>query len=59
MQSVSGDTMVWPHPREVTLYARSSYDYDNMFIIYLFLTLFWFNNLFWSLIRKMSLRYVS
>ena len=30
--------------------ARSSYFYNNMFIIYLFLTLFWFYNLFWSLI---------
>ena len=27
--------MVWPHPRDVILYARSSYYYDNMFIIYL------------------------
>ena len=25
--------MVWPHPRDVILYARSSYYYDNMFII--------------------------
>ena len=32
--------MVWPHPRDVMLYARSSYYYDNMFIICLFLTLF-------------------
>ena len=30
--------MVWPHPRDVILYARSSYYYDNMFIICLFLT---------------------
>ena len=28
--------MVWPHPRDVILYARSSYFYDNMFIICLF-----------------------
>ena len=28
--------MVWPHPRDVALYARSSYHYDNMFIICLF-----------------------
>ena len=28
--------MVWPHPRDVILYARSSYYYDNMFIICLF-----------------------
>ena len=32
--------MVWPHPRDVILYARSSYYYDNMFIICLFLTFF-------------------
>ena len=28
--------MVWPHPQDVILYARSSYYYDNMFIICLF-----------------------
>ena len=28
--------MVWPHPRDVILYARSSYYYDDMFIICLF-----------------------
>ena len=28
--------MVWPHPRDVILYARSSYYFDNMFIICLF-----------------------
>ena len=28
--------MVWPHPRDVILYARSSYFYDNMLIICLF-----------------------
>ena len=28
--------MVWPHPRDVIQYARSSYYYDNMFIICLF-----------------------
>ena len=39
-RSVKGDPMVWPHPREVILYARSSYYYDNMFIICLFLTFF-------------------
>ena len=32
--------MVWPHPRDVILYARSSYYYDNMFIICLFLIFF-------------------
>ena len=52
MRSVEGDSMVWPHPRDVILYARSSYFYNNMFIIYLFLTLFGFNKLFWSLIQK-------
>ena len=36
MRSVEGDPMVWPHPRDVLLYARSSYYYDNMFIICLF-----------------------
>ena len=44
--------MVWPHPRDMILYARSSYFYNNMFIIYLFLTLFWFYKWFWSLIQK-------
>ena len=28
--------MVWPHPRDVILYARSSYYYNNMFILCLF-----------------------
>ena len=28
--------MIWPHPRDVILHARSSYFYDNMFIICLF-----------------------
>ena len=32
--------MVWPHPRDVILYARSTSFYDNMFIISLFLTFF-------------------
>ena len=32
--------MVWPHPRDVILYARSSYYYDNMFINAFFLTFF-------------------
>ena len=35
-RSVKGDPMAWPHPRDVILYARSSYHYDNMFIICLF-----------------------
>ena len=30
--------MVWPDPREMILNARSSYYYDDMFIICLFLT---------------------
>ena len=28
--------MVWPHPRDVILYARTSYYFDNMFIICIF-----------------------
>ena len=32
--------MVWPHPRDVILYARSSYYYDIMIIICPFLTFF-------------------
>ena len=56
--------MVWPHPRGVILYARSNYYYNNMFIIYPFLTLFWIYNLFWSLIpqtlrERLPLLYVS
>ena len=39
-RSVEADPMVWPHPRDVILYARSSYYCDDMFIICLFLTLF-------------------
>ena len=35
-RSVEGDPLVWPHSREAILYARSSYYYDNMFIICLF-----------------------
>ena len=35
-RSVEGNPMVWPHPRDVIQYARSSYYYDNMFIICLF-----------------------
>ena len=35
--------MVWPHPRDVIQYARSSYYYDNMFIICLFGTRDLFN----------------
>ena len=37
---------------DVILYARSSYFYNNMFMIYLFLTLFLFYKLLWSLIQK-------
>ena len=32
--------MVWPHPRDVILFTRSSYYYDDMFINSLFLTFF-------------------
>ena len=32
--------MVWHYPRDVILYARSSYYYNNLFIICLFLTFF-------------------
>ena len=35
-RSVEGGPMVWPHPRDVIMYARSSYYCDNMFIICLF-----------------------
>ena len=53
MCSVKGDPMVWPHPRDVILYARSSYYFDNLFIICLFSDILSdFKNLFWSLIRK-------
>ena len=34
-RSIEGDPMVWPHPQDVILYARSSYYYD-MFIICIF-----------------------
>ena len=50
-ESVEGDPKVWPHLRDIILYARSCYFY-NMFIIYIFLTLFWFYKLFWSLTQK-------
>ena len=36
-----GNPMVWPHPQDVILQARSSCHYICMFIIYVFLTLFW------------------
>ena len=49
MLSVEGDLMIWANPRAVILYARSSYFYNNMFIICLFPT---FYKLFWSLIQK-------
>ena len=45
--------MLWPHPRDVILYARSSYYYDNMFIICLFSDILSdFKTCFWSLIPK-------
>ena len=37
---IPSDPMVWPHPRDMILYARSSYYYGDMFIICLFLTFF-------------------
>ena len=49
---VEGGPMVWPHPQDVILYARSSYFYDNMFIICLFLTFFMILKLVWSVIPK-------
>ena len=51
-RSIKGDPMVWSHQQDVIQYARSRYYYNNMFIIYLFPTLFWFYKLFWSLIQK-------
>ena len=37
MRSVEGDPMIRAYPQDVVLYARSSYYYNDMFIIYLFL----------------------
>ena len=53
-RSVEGDQMIWANPRDVIQYTRSSYcnSYNNMFIIYLYPTLFWFYKLFRSLIQK-------
>ena len=54
--------MVWPYPKDVILYARSSYYYNNIFIIYFFFqTLFSFYNLFWSTPKKLQerLHYVT
>ena len=28
----SGEPMIWPHPLDVILYARSSYYYDNVYV---------------------------
>ena len=47
----SDHSMVWSHPWDMIQYPRWHYYYDNMFIIYLFPT-FWFYKLFWSLIQK-------
>ena len=33
LYSVEGDPMVWPHPQNVILYARSSYYFNDMFIV--------------------------
>ena len=49
---VDGDLMIWANPRDMILYASSSYNYNNMFVICLFPTLFWFCKLLWSLIQK-------
>ena len=43
------DPMVWPHPRDMILYTKSSYYYNNMFIVYLFPELILFYKLFLSL----------
>ena len=50
--NVSGDLTVWSRLLDVIQYARSSYCYDNIFIIYPFPTLFWLYKVFWSLIQK-------
>ena len=53
MRSVEGDPMVWPHPGDVILYARSSYYYDNMINICFFSDILSdFKACFWSLIPK-------
>ena len=44
--------MLSPHPRDVILFARSSYYYDNMLIICLFLTFFLILKPVWSLTPK-------
>ena len=52
MRNVEGDQMVCPHPRVMIQFVRLSFYYNNIFIIYLFLTLFCFYKLLWSLIQK-------
>ena len=49
---IPSDPMAWPHPRDVILYAISSYYCDNMFIICLFLTFFLILKPVWTLIPK-------
>ena len=44
---VSADPMVKPHLLDVILYNRSSYYYNNMFIVYLFSDIFLIYNMFW------------
>ena len=45
--------MVWPHPQDVILYARSNYFYNDMCFIFIFyLTFFSFYKVFLSLIQK-------
>ena len=64
MRSVEGDPVVWPHLRDMILYDRSSYYYDNMFIICLFQTFFLILKPVLVFIpeklrERLSLRYVS
>ena len=44
--------MIWANARDVILNARSSFYYNNMFIVCLFPTIFLFYKLLWSLIKK-------
>ena len=63
MRSVEGDPVVWPRPRDVILYARSNYFYNNMFIIYLFGQHFDFINCFGlnpeKMRERLQLRFVT
>ena len=33
MRSVEGDPMLWPHPQDVIQYARSSYYFNNVYLL--------------------------